>query len=72
MSKNFQRFEALPDEKQKSIMNSAMEEFVKGGYDKASVNNIVEKAAISKGSLFLLLQKQEKNFIYIYLNTVKI
>lgn len=66
MSKNFQRFEALPDEKQKAIMNSAMEEFVKGGYDKASVNNIVEKAAISKGSLFYYFKSKKKLYLYLF------
>lgn len=66
MSKDFHRFEALPEEKQKLIMNSAMEEFVKGGYDKASVNNIVESAGISKGSLFYYFKSKKKLYLYLF------
>lgn len=66
MSKDFHRFEGLPEEKQKLIMNSAMEEFVKGGYDKASVNNIVESAGISKGSLFYYFKSKKKLYLYLF------
>jgi len=66
MSTDFKRFQALPEDKQKLIMNSAMEEFVKGGYDKASVNNIVESAGISKGSLFYYFKSKKKLYLYLF------
>lgn len=39
-------------EKKDRILNSAFEEFGKNGFEKASTNEIVEKAGISKGLLF--------------------
>lgn len=66
MSGDFDKFEALSDEKKKLIMNAAMTEFVKGGYDKASVNNIVEAAGISKGSLFYYFSSKKKLYLYLF------
>ncbi len=43
----FEKFEALNDEKKKTIINASMKEFVKGGYEKASMNAVVETAGIS-------------------------
>lgn len=45
-------FLSLKEEKQKTIINAAMDEFAKKGYQHASTNEIVRKAGISKGSLF--------------------
>ncbi len=45
-------FQNLNPEKRKRIFNAAAEEFAENGYRKASVNNIVKNAGISKGSLF--------------------
>ena len=39
-------------EKKDRILNSAFEEFGRSGFEKASTNEIVEKAGISKGLLF--------------------
>ena len=39
-------------EKKERILNSCFEEFGKSGFEKASTNEIVEKAGISKGLLF--------------------
>ncbi|HCX02871.1 MAG TPA: TetR/AcrR family transcriptional regulator, partial [Clostridiales bacterium] len=54
------------DEKKKiKIINSAMEEFSKNSYDKASTNRIVEKAGISKGSLFNYFESKKKLYEYL-------
>lgn len=66
MSTKFDKFEALSEDKQKIIMNAAMKEFVKGGYDKASVNNIVEAAGISKGSLFYYFSSKKMLYLYLF------
>ncbi len=50
----------LDEEKKIKIINSAMEEFSKNSYDKASTNRIVERAGISKGSLFNYFGSKEK------------
>jgi len=54
------------DEKKKiKIINSAMEEFSKNTYDKASTNRIVEKAGISKGSLFNYFESKKNLYEYL-------
>ena len=54
------RLSYLDEKKRIKIINSAMEEFSKNTYDKASTNRIVEKAGISKGSLFNYFRSKEK------------
>lgn len=54
------RLSNLDKEKKIKIINSAMEEFSNNTYDKASTNRIVEKAGISKGSLFNYFGSKEK------------
>src|SRR5699024_6071436 len=44
-------FNNLKPEKQKTIVNASIKEFVKSGFDKASTNEIVKQAHISKGTL---------------------
>ena len=46
------KFQSLETEKRERIINAALKEFAKNGYDKASTNDIVKEAEISKGSLF--------------------
>jgi len=64
---NFQKFLALPEEKQERIINAAMKEFL-AGYKKASTDNIVREAGISKGLLFHYFGTKEKlyNFLIDY------
>ncbi|MGL1893526.1 MAG: TetR/AcrR family transcriptional regulator [Spirochaetaceae bacterium] len=62
----FNRFLALNKEKQNLILNAALAEFVKAGYDKASMNNVVELAGISKGSLFYYFGNKKQLFFYLY------
>lgn len=45
-------FKRLKPDKQKVILTSAIEEFFEYGFKDASTNRIVEKAKISKGSLY--------------------
>lgn len=59
------RLSNLNIEKKIKIINSAMEEFSKNTYEKASTNRIVEKAGISKGSLFNYFQSKKKLYDYI-------
>ena len=50
MSRN--RFENLEPERQERLFESATEEFADHGYDAASLNRILEKAGMSKSSLY--------------------
>ncbi len=61
----------LDSEKRIKIINSAMEEFSKNSYDKASTNRIVENAGISKGSLFNYFQSKEKLYNYLEIFSIK-
>ena len=44
--------DGLDPEKRDRIINAAIEEFARYPFEKASTNNIVKKAGISKGLLF--------------------
>lgn len=59
-------FESLNNDKQKTIINAAMKEFVKGGYDKASINNIVNSIGISKGSIFYYFGNKKQMYLYLF------
>lgn len=45
-------FKNIDEDKRKRIINSAFEEFSKNGFKKASTNEIVKNAKVSKGILF--------------------
>ncbi|WP_042273346.1 TetR/AcrR family transcriptional regulator [[Clostridium] dakarense] len=58
-------FENLNKEKKQRIINSAIEEFANKGYKNATIDNIVSKADISKGSIFQYFKNKESLYIYI-------
>ena len=64
----FQKFEVLDESKKKHIINAAMTEFVRGGYEKASMNTVVEAAGISKGSLFYYFGNKKQLYLYLFEN----
>jgi hypothetical protein len=51
----FSKFEALDCDKKRHIINAAMTEFVRGGFEKASMNTVVEQAGISKDCLLQIV-----------------
>lgn len=58
-------FENLSKEKRQRIINSAIEEFANKGYKNATIDNIVSKAGISKGSIFQYFKNKESLYVYI-------
>lgn len=48
-----ERFKELPEEKQRAVLNAAMEVFAKYDYKKASTDMIAAKAGISYKEEFL-------------------
>lgn len=70
--KTFEKFEALNTEKKYAIINASMDEFIKGGYEKASMNRLVEKAGISKGSLFYYFLNKKTLYLYLFEYTMSI
>lgn len=59
-------FEGLSEEKQARIINGALEEFTKNGFEKASTNVIVKNAGISKGALFKYFSNKRSLYYYLY------
>ncbi len=61
----YTKFFSIALEKQERIINAALKEFARNGYDRASTNEIVKEAKISKGSLFnYFINKKE---LYLFL-----
>lgn len=56
------RFDNLDDDAQESLLREAGEEFADKGYESASLNAIIEKAGISKGSLYYYFDDKEDLF----------
>lgn len=62
----FSKFLNLITEKQQRIINAAMKEFVQKGYEKASTNEIIKEAGISKGLLFHYFKNKKQLFLFLY------
>ncbi len=60
-------FERIPAEKRTRILETAMEEFARCGYENANTNTIAQKAGISIGSLYQYFVSKED----LFLTTVK-
>lgn len=60
------KFESLPLEKRLTIINASIAVFSESGYDKASTNEIVKRAGISKGLLFHYFSSKKKLYLYLY------
>lgn len=58
-------FYKLKVAKKELIINAAIKEFVQSGFDKASTNEIVKEAKISKGSLFAYFHSKKDLYIFL-------
>ncbi|KAB7707243.1 TetR family transcriptional regulator [Bacillus aerolatus] len=63
-------FERQPQAKKELILQVAIEEFVKNGYDKTSTDIITSRAGISKGLLFHYFKSKKNLYIYLVKCTV--
>ncbi|WP_326910986.1 TetR/AcrR family transcriptional regulator [Sedimentibacter sp. MB31-C6] len=61
----FKKFYTLEPEKQQRIINAALKEFAKNGYERASTNEIIKEADISKGSLFNYFKSKRELYFYL-------
>ncbi len=59
-------FENLPDEKRERVLSEATREFADHGYHQASVNRIVGRLGIAKGSLFKYFGNKQGLFEYLF------
>ncbi len=53
------RFEKMPKDKKKLILEAAAQEFAANGYEKTSMNRILERAGISKGTAYYYFEDKE-------------
>ena len=60
------KFNSLPQEKQRSIIKAATEVFGKNEYKKASTDLIASKAGVSKGLLFYYFKNKKELYLYVY------
>jgi AcrR family transcriptional regulator len=60
-----QTFFNLPDEKRKTIINAAVDEFMEYGLESASTNRIVANSGISKGSFYQYFEDKQDVFMYL-------
>lgn len=62
----YTKFLNIETEKQDRIINAAIKEFAQKGYDKASTNEIVKEAEISKGLLFHYFGNKRKMYLFLF------
>jgi AcrR family transcriptional regulator len=62
----YESFENLDELKKLSILNAGFRVFAEYGYSKASVEEIVKAANISKGSLFYYFKSKKNFYLYLY------
>jgi TetR/AcrR family transcriptional regulator len=61
----YSQFHSLESEKQECIINAALKVFARNGYDKASTNEIIKQAGISKGSLFNYFNNKKELYLFL-------
>jgi TetR/AcrR family transcriptional regulator len=59
-------FSKLPSEKQDRVLDAAIEEFSRWGYEKASINRMVGRLGIAKGSIFQYFGSKKNLYFHIF------
>jgi len=59
------RFHKLPPAQQQAILRAAFDEFATHGFRSASLNRIIEAAAISKGSMYYYFDGKEELYVHV-------
>ncbi|MBP1971334.1 AcrR family transcriptional regulator [Virgibacillus natechei] len=66
------KFFEIDINKQRKIINAAINEFAHKGYKKASTNEIVKDSGISKGLLFHYFRNKKELYLYLFDRAVEI
>ncbi len=66
-----ERFHNLPEEKKERILTVASEEFSQKGYAGASINSIVGRLGIAKGSLFQYFGTKDGLFRFVFFRALE-
>ena len=59
-------FSKLPSEKRERVLDAAIEEFSRWGYEKASINRMVGRLGIAKGSIFQYFGSKKNLYFHIF------
>ncbi len=62
----YKKFFSLEPEKRERIINAALKEFARNGYERASTNEIIKEAEISKGSLFSYFNNKKGLYLFLF------
>ena len=65
------RFDNIDPSRKKKILDAARAEFIRSGYDGASLNDIIREAEISKGSLYYYFEDKVDVFITVLTEVMK-
>ena len=63
-------FTKLPSDKQERILDVAIDEFSRWGYEKASINRMVGRLGIAKGSIFQYFGSKKNLYFHIFEHAV--
>ncbi len=63
-------FAKLPIDKQERILDAAVDEFSRWGYEKASINRMVGRLGIAKGSIFQYFGSKKNLYFHIFEHAV--
>ena len=58
-------FYNLPEEKKKTLLQAAINEFSKKSYDDASINQMIQESDISRGSFYMYFHDKEDLYFYL-------
>jgi AcrR family transcriptional regulator len=61
-----QTFFNLPPDKQQRVLKAAVQEFSERGYQQASINTIVSRVNIAKGSIYQYFDSKKSLFLFIF------
>ncbi|WP_434509960.1 TetR/AcrR family transcriptional regulator [Desulfitobacterium sp. AusDCA] len=61
----YPKFYSLEPEKRERIINAALKEFTRSGYERASTNEIIKEANIAKGSLFSYFNNKKELYLFL-------
>ncbi|MEF2144959.1 MAG: TetR/AcrR family transcriptional regulator [Desulfovibrionaceae bacterium] len=65
-------FENLDNDKQERVLDAAVEEFAEYGFHQASVNRMVKRLGIAKGSVFTYFGSKQGLFEYVFRHSVSL
>ncbi len=67
-----QTFFNLPEDKQQRVLQAAVQEFSEQGYQRASINTMVSRLNIAKGSIYQYFDSKKGLFLFIFNQAISV